>query len=409
MNRKALNILLLPDEFYPPKRPPITDLFAKEMTRRGHKIFCVLQSEEKSNKLRIIRGEQVEYYIFPSKGSDTQFRRILNRGYSLQQFFLCKRIIESNKIDITHVRDGVLPAVMGIYFDNKYDIPLSFQLTSYFLGFTNEEIKLRKNAKSIFRYITGVFYEKIYHHIITRAKLFLPISERMAEYYQIDGMKRKILPLPVCISNDFLNYENKSRTINDGKNKNIIICIGQILRLRKPEFLINVLKKVVSNKGYDDLELLIIGPSFERDLIPDLKMYAKNLDVQHSVKFIGEVPRDRIPEYISQSKIGLSALPPIDAYKVSTPTKTIEYLALGIPTVGNKEVYDQKEILEKSGGGFAVNYDEEEFANAIMWLLDHPEEAKKMGRKGKKWIKENRTYREIAAKLERRYYDMKGN
>ena len=38
MNRKALNILLLPNEFYPPKRPPITDLFAKEMPRRGHKI-----------------------------------------------------------------------------------------------------------------------------------------------------------------------------------------------------------------------------------------------------------------------------------------------------------------------------------------------------------------------------------
>jgi glycosyltransferase involved in cell wall biosynthesis len=409
MNKKTLNILLLPNEFYPPKRPPITDLFAKEMPRRGHKIFCVLPSREKSNKLRIIHGDQVEYYIFPSKGSDTQLRRILNRGYALQEFYICKRIIETNKIDITHVRDGVVQAVMGIYFDKKYDIPLSFQLTSHFLGFTNEEIKLRKSAKSIFRYIGGIIFEKIYNHIIRRVKLFLPISEKMAEYYKIDGMKRKILPLPVCISDDFLNYENKSRTINGRNNKNIMICIGQILRLRKLEFLIDVLSRIVSNKGYDDLELLLIGPSFERDLIPELKMYAEDLDVQHSVKFIGEVPRDRIPEYISLSKIGLSALPPIDAYRVSTPTKTIEYLSLGIPTVANKEVYDQKEILDKSGGGFAVNYDEEEFANAIMWLLDHPEEAKKMGRKGKEWIKENRTYREIAAKLERRYYDMKGN
>jgi glycosyltransferase involved in cell wall biosynthesis len=409
MNKKTLNILLLPGEYYPPKRAEVTDLFAKEMPIRGHKIFCVLQSKEKSSKPRIIHGEQVEYYIFPSKGSDTQLRRILNRGYALQEFNICKRVIETNKIDIIHVRDEVVQAIMGIYFDKKYDIPFSFQLTSYFLGFTNEEIKLRKSAKSIFRYIRGILYEKIYNHIIKRAKLFLPISEKMAEYYQIDGMKKKIFPLPMCISSDFLNYENKNRTINDHNNKKIMIYIGQIERLRKLEFLIDVLRKIVSNKGYDDLELLLIGPSFERDLIPDLKMYAKNLDVQHSVKFIGEVPRDRIPEYISQSKIGLSALPPIDAYKVSTPTKTIEYLALGIPTVGNKEVYDQKEILEKSGGGFAVNYDEEEFANAIMWLLDHPEEAKKMGRKGKKWIKENRTYREIAAKLERRYYDMKGN
>jgi len=407
MNKKTLNILFLPGDYYPPKRPEVTDLFAKEIPRRGHKVFCVLQSKEKSSKLRIIHTEKVEYYIVPSMGSDTQVQRILNRSYALQEYNICKRIIEKNKIDIAHVRDGAVQAVMGIYFDKKYDIPLSFQLTSYFFGFTNEEIKLRKNAKAIFRYIRGILYEKIYNHIIRRAKLFLPISEKMAKYYQIDGMKKKIFPLPMCISSDFLNYENKNRTINDHNNKKIMIYIGQIERLRKLEFLIDVLRKIVSNKGYEDLELLLIGPSFERDLIPYLKLYAKKLGVYESVRFIGEVSRDRIPGYISQSKIGLSALPPIDAYRVSTPTKTIEYLALGIPTVANREIYDQKEILEKSGGGFAVKYDEEEFANAIMWLLSHSEEAKEMGSKGKKWIKKNRNYREIAAKLERRYYDMK--
>lgn len=379
------------------------------MTRRGHKIFCVIQSKEKLNQIKIIHEKQVVYYIFPSKGNDTQLRRVLNRGYALQEFYLCRRIIKTHKIDITHVRDGVVQAIMGIHFCNKYDIPLSFQLTSYFIGFTNEEIKLKKNVKSIFRYVRGIFYEKIYNNIIRRAKLFLPISKRMADYHKIDGMNRKILPLPVCISDEFINYENRCRTINGHNNKNMIICVGQILRLRKLEFLISVLRKVVSNKRYHDLELLLIGPSFERDLIPYLKIYAENLDVHRSVKFIGEIPRDRVPEYISLSRIGLSALPPIDAYRVSTPTKTIEYLALGIPTVANKEIYDQKEILEQSGGGFAVNYDEEEFANAIMWLLDHPEEAKKMGKKGREWIKENRTYRNIAAELERRYYLMKGN
>ena len=113
-----------------------------------------------------------------------------------------------------------------------------------------------------------------------------------------------------------------------------------------------------------------------------------------------------VPSVISGSFIGVSPIPPRDFFINSTPTKVIEYLALGIPVVANTEIIDQEKIIEKSGGGIGVKYSEQQFANALIWLLNNPEHAKKMGDKGRKWIINNRTNEKMAQLIEDRYMQL---
>ena len=76
------------------------------------------------------------------------------------------------------------------------------------------------------------------------------------------------------------------------------------------------------------------------------------------------------------------------------------------PVVANEEIPEHKELLEQSGGGILVPFTPEAFANAIIELLDNPERAQEMGRRGREWVVKNRTYEILARHVEERYLEL---
>ena len=92
---------------------------------------------------------------------------------------------------------------------------------------------------------------------------------------------------------------------------------------------------------------------------------------------------------ISTCNLGLAVLKNQPNYVESFPTKVAEYMGMGLPVVtSNFPVY--KEVVERFQTGICVNPDNvQEIADAIKWLLDHPQIAKAMGERGKKYVFEH--------------------
>lgn len=128
--------------------------------------------------------------------------------------------------------------------------------------------------------------------------------------------------------------------------------------------------------------------------------------MEEDIIFTGKVPYSEIPKYICLADIGLSPIVPIDNYIMSSPTKLLEYLACGIPVVGNREILDMKDIIKKSKGGILVDFNAESFAEGMKVLARNGQKNKKMGEEGRKWVINNRSYIEIANKLEKKYYNL---
>jgi len=84
-------------------------------------------------------------------------------------------------------------------------------------------------------------------------------------------------------------------------------------------------------------------------------------------------------------------------------------MAGGKPVVANEEILDQKEVLKQSGGGILVPYTPEAFADAIIELVDNPEKAAEIGRRGREWVVKNRSYEHLARQLEERYFILIGD
>ncbi len=81
--------------------------------------------------------------------------------------------------------------------------------------------------------------------------------------------------------------------------------------------------------------------------------------------------------------------------RVASPTKFIEYLALAKPTVGNDHP-EHSMIAKAASGAMIVEWSPQGFADAILWCLDHPEEAREMALRGREWVGEHRTYDRLA-------------
>jgi glycosyltransferase involved in cell wall biosynthesis len=60
-------------------------------------------------------------------------------------------------------------------------------------------------------------------------------------------------------------------------------------------------------------------------------------------------------------------------------------------------------VIEESGAGYCVPYEEEKFAAAIVKLVAAPDEARAMGTRGRLYVEKHRAYGAIANTVEREY------
>jgi len=80
-------------------------------------------------------------------------------------------------------------------------------------------------------------------------------------------------------------------------------------------------------------------------------------------------------------------------------------MAFGKPVVANDHP-DQRKVIEDSGAGYCVAWDEDQFADAILKIINDPEGAEAMGQRGKRYVEKHRSYESIADALDVTYRNL---
>jgi len=85
-----------------------------------------------------------------------------------------------------------------------------------------------------------------------------------------------------------------------------------------------------------------------------------------------------------------------------------EYMSAGIPVISSNFPL-WREIVEGNGCGICVDpKDPKEIAEAIDWIIEHPEDAEEMGRMGRKAVNEKYNWEKEEKKLIEAYSSMFG-
>jgi glycosyltransferase involved in cell wall biosynthesis len=135
----------------------------------------------------------------------------------------------------------------------------------------------------------------------------------------------------------------------------------------------------IKNLGRRDIHFTCVGggPSLKT-----LQKMTKDKDLEGMVNFTGRVPDEALLDILSTADVCVNPDKPCQMNDISTMIKIMEYMALGKPIVQ----FDLKEGRFSAGEASLYsdnNNQVPDFAAKILWLLDHPEERKRMAEFGR--------------------------
>jgi glycosyltransferase involved in cell wall biosynthesis len=138
----------------------------------------------------------------------------------------------------------------------------------------------------------------------------------------------------------------------------------------------------IKNSGRRDIFFTCVGSGTELD---KLKRMAEDRGLHDTVLFTGRVSDRELLEILSTADVCVNPDRPSEMNDISTMIKIMEYMALGKPIVQ----FDSKEgrFSAQEASLYAGKEDAvADFAAKILWLLDTPEERRRMGEFGRKRI-----------------------
>ncbi len=202
----------------------------------------------------------------------------------------------------------------------------------------------------------------------------LPISELLKENYMKIAPGKSFLKIPtIC------NFENFNSPRKKMQEPYLLFC-GAIEYREIIDFTLAAFKLLPEN---NTTKLYLIISKGSTKQYAQFNQYLSEQDLLHSTKVFSDIPfSELVSLYVNASAL-LIPLRPTKQDAARFPHKIAEYTATGNPIITTN--YGEVPLYFKDGVNalIADTYDISEYAEKMKFVSDHPEEAKKIGQKGK--------------------------
>jgi glycosyltransferase involved in cell wall biosynthesis len=141
---------------------------------------------------------------------------------------------------------------------------------------------------------------------------------------------------------------------------------------------------IINDRGRRDCHFAFLG---DGESLPGLRRLATELGIDDWVTFTGWARDEMISDYLSTADLGLQPDPKDPRTDISTATKTMEYMAFGVPVVA----FDLKETRTTAGeaGVYAEPNDYIAYARLVDTLLRDPSRRAGMGAEGRRRVEQS--------------------
>ncbi|MHA1993845.1 MAG: glycosyltransferase [Candidatus Hodarchaeales archaeon] len=342
----------------------------KTLKKEGHEIVLVTQKLNETTPYKMNRVPIVKIRSFPIPNYP---------GYSLalvdSEF---NKAMKKYKLDIIHSHGPFSAGWLALFaakslnkcpLVNTYHTDL-VKYSGHLIGGFQAE-KFSKGFAGAVWWFINLYYN--------RSDVVVKPSKTLQHDLIAHGLKPPVYSLPNMISDVFFNLKITQTDLEEfgssirkkfsiPENHRIITYCGRVSFEKKLEIVLEGFKDV--KKSHRDVTLLIIGDG------PHLKAYrkqAEKLGLQNVV-FTGFVTHTKLPYYY---QMGEFMVTPSDTE--TQGLTVIEAMSQSKPVIGVNEGGVKDYIEDYTNGILVEPNNVEEFKKAILYLLDNPSEAIKMG------------------------------
>ena len=399
---KPLKFLFISSDKYIPFRVDVGVLFGRVLSGRGHNIDWILQSEDKCDQDYKTKWHGNEVWVGATNPGTGILARLHKHYLDKKNDFKMVRLIKNKNYDFVQVKDKFISALPALWCARRNNSKFI-----YWLSYPFPEASICKSKEGsapypVFYYLRGLLLKfLLYRIILPRADHVFVQSEQMKKDIMAEGIPgEKLTAVPMGIEPSNFPQFDSTGNIPGTKNK-YVTYLGTMIRDRKMEFLICSFSKVLDH--VPEAVLFMVGGGNYPSDISFLQNEADRLGISDSVVFTGFLPMKEAWSYVQKAQVCVSPFYPIPILNSTSPTKLVEYMGFGKPVVATNHP-EQNLVISQSGAGICVPYDEGAFARGIIEILNDPIRAEHMGRKGKEYVYQNRTYERIANLVEKKYY-----
>lgn len=401
---RKLKFLFVSADKFPPFRVDVSVLFGKQLANKGHSIHWILQSDDNCSEAYQTSWNGGLVWVGAMDNGKNITSRLKKHLLRLTNEFRIFRLLSNNNYDFIQVKDEFFSAILAIIATRNNKAKFFYWLSYPFPEADLYDVKAGLARYPFIYYIRGHFSKWLmYKIILPRASHIFVQSEQMKKDIALMNIPvEKMSAVPMGVSLETIPYQSESIRRKDiNSNRNNIVYLGTLQKSRKMDFLVRVLKLVLED--IDNCTLYFVGGSEDLSEQAILTDESKRLGVIDNVIITGFLPRQEAFEYVKQADVCVSPFFPTPILNSTSPTKLVEYMAMGKPVVANDHP-EQKLMIQESEAGFCVPYNEKAFAEAIIYILRNPASSQEMGRKGRHYVENKRSYEKIADYVEGEYF-----
>ncbi len=255
--------------------------------------------------------------------------------------------------------------------------------------------RLNPNEKFMvsFNWFLRIFEEKM----LERARKIIAVShftkKELREYYKVPESKIRVIHNGVDI-NKFKPPADKRKIKEElgfKPDDPAILSVGRLYARKGLFTLIESMPAIV--KRFKNAKFIISGKGQSNEM-QKLIAHAEKLGVKNNIVFTGYFPDKKLPKLYQA----------VDVFAFSTfyehhPFAVLEALSTGLPVVTTWVGGIPETILSGKNGFLVEPFNRKQFAEKILFLLEHPSEAAEMGYLARKTIEERFDWRIIVKEV----------
>jgi colanic acid/amylovoran biosynthesis glycosyltransferase len=341
----------------------------------------------KNKILRILKAIFVIIRYSPTN-YDVIFRslnifRYGKRAGSLSLLFMSIQLLERGPFDIIHCQFGTL-GPSGVAF--KEICPGNCKIVTSIRG-----------------YDVTVFLKKhpgIYHELFREGDLFLPVCEFLKERLIQEGCEEKKIVVHYSgIECSKFEYVQRQRMPGEPIK---VLTIARLVEKKGVAFAIDALARLLSQG--ENIEYTVVGDGMLREKLQQL---IESMGIERQVKLLGWKTHEEVKMLLENSHVMVApSLTSESGDQEGIPNAIKEAMASGLPVISTFHSGIPELVTDGVSGLLVPERDAASLADALAYLISHPEVCEEMGRAGRIQVEQKFDTNSLNKKLEELYLEL---